>query len=449
MTATVALTVVYILASVYLIFWLGLWMVHLLAIIYGKWKLHGRPEPPDAEAGRQTDLPGVSIIKPLCGTDTNLHQNLETFFTLQYTKFELLFCIQDLEDSVSYMYVQTLMEKYKDVEVRVFRGGEPVGVNPKINNMLPAYRAARYPLLLVSDSGIKMKEDTLLDMVSAMKDDVGLVHQMPFTCDGAGLAATLEKVYFGTFHARIYLSSDLFGINCATGMSALMRKELLDNAGGFQAFSCYLAEDFFFAKSILEQNYKLAISSQPAAQNSGNPSVSNFQNRISRWIKLRSAMVPHTALLEPISECMLSGALASLASYILFRTDPVCFYLVHILVWFICDWLLIHIVQNGNLPFNKFEFLVMWMFREAGAPYLFLHAILNPAIRWRTLEFRLKWGGEAEALPARPHANILKDPAATIKFSQPEEICPLQCTAGEKMVVKSHKRSVSAGNRFG
>ena len=26
------------------------------------------------------------------------------------------------------------------------------------------------------------------------------------------------KVYFCTFHARIYLSSDLFGINCATGM---------------------------------------------------------------------------------------------------------------------------------------------------------------------------------------------------------------------------------------
>ena len=70
-----------------------------------------------------------------------------------------------------------------------------------------------------------------------------------------------------------------------------------------------------------------------------------------RWIKLRSAMVPHTALLEPISECMLSGALASLASYILFRTDPVCFYLVHILVWFICDWLLIHIVQVNIILF--------------------------------------------------------------------------------------------------
>ena len=33
-------------------------------------------------------------------------------------------------------------------------------------------------------------------------------------------------------------------------MSALMRKELLDKAGGFEAFGCYLAEDFFFAKCI-------------------------------------------------------------------------------------------------------------------------------------------------------------------------------------------------------
>ena len=46
------------------------------------------------------------------------------------------------------------------------------------------------------------------------------------------------------------LFSDLFGINCATGMSALMRKELLDNKGGFEAFGCYLAEDFFFAQAV-------------------------------------------------------------------------------------------------------------------------------------------------------------------------------------------------------
>ena len=73
--------------------------------------------------------------------------------------------------------------------------------------------------------------------------------------------------------------------------------------------------------------------------------------------------------------------------------------------------------QGGSLPFSKFEFLVMWLFRyltfmlwtlreawpiisiifrECGAPYLFLHALSHPSIRWRTHEFRLQWGGRAE-----------------------------------------------------
>jgi hypothetical protein len=48
----------------------------------------------------------------------------------------------------------------------------------------------------------------------------------------------------------------------------------------------------------------------------------------------------------------------------------------------------------------------MWLFREAGAPYLFLHALWNPAIRWRNCEFRLRWGGKAEAVLVRPTAAV-------------------------------------------
>lgn len=75
-----------------------------------------------------------------------------------------------------------------------FSGGSSIGPNPKINNMTPGYDAAKYPLIMVSDAGIRMQEDTLLDMVLCMTPGVGLVHQMPFTCDRAGFAAILEKV---------------------------------------------------------------------------------------------------------------------------------------------------------------------------------------------------------------------------------------------------------------
>lgn len=70
----------------------------------------------------------------------------------------------------------------------------------------------------------------------------------------------------------------------------------------------------------------------------------------SRWAKLRISMVPFTALLEPLSECMLMGLAASWAASFLFGWDPITLYLVHILIWFLLDWILVSIVQVG-FPF--------------------------------------------------------------------------------------------------
>ena len=47
-----------------------------------------------------------------------------------------------------------------------FVGGESVGINPKINNLMPAYKAARFDVVMISDAGLRMLPETLLDMVS-------------------------------------------------------------------------------------------------------------------------------------------------------------------------------------------------------------------------------------------------------------------------------------------
>lgn len=71
---------------------------------------------------------------------------------------------------------------------------------------------------------------------------------------------------------------------------------------------------------------------------------------IYRWAKLRMAMLPTIIFFEPLSECMLIGALAAWAVSVLFKWDSLCFYLIHILLWFMCDWLLLSIVQVSVSP---------------------------------------------------------------------------------------------------
>lgn len=343
-------------------------------------------------------LPGVSIIKPLVGIDTNLYKNLETFFHMDYPTYELLFCVQDPDDA-AILIVNSLLQAYPNIDARLFISNARVGVNPKINNMQPAYEAVKYELVLVSDSGISMKKDTLLDMVIHMQDDVALVHQMPFVCDGRqGFQSVVEKVYFGTAHARAYLTADLLSINCPTGMSALMRKHLLDEVGGIKAFGQYLAEDFFFAKSFTDRGWKISISSQPAWQNPANSTdtLSTLNCRIQRWVKLRFAMVPQWTLLEPFSECMLLGLLGASSVSFLWALDPFAIFLFHVLLWFLFDYRLLCTIQNGPLTFSKTDFIVAWLIRECTALLIFTKALASPEVTWRSKIFRLKWGGFAE-----------------------------------------------------
>ncbi|MGH0176955.1 UNVERIFIED_CONTAM: hypothetical protein FKN15_073957 [Acipenser sinensis] len=74
-----------------------------------------------------------------------------------------------------------------------FTGGKKVGINPKINNLMPGYEVAKYDLVWICDSGIRVKPDTLTDMANQMTEKVGLVHGLPYVADRQGFAATLEQ----------------------------------------------------------------------------------------------------------------------------------------------------------------------------------------------------------------------------------------------------------------
>ena len=68
-----------------------------------------------------TDAPGVSILRPLKGLDTNLYENLESTFRQDYPTFEVIFSVAD-EDDEALTVVHALMDRYPQVAATVVVG---------------------------------------------------------------------------------------------------------------------------------------------------------------------------------------------------------------------------------------------------------------------------------------------------------------------------------------
>ncbi|KAG5444419.1 Ceramide glucosyltransferase [Clonorchis sinensis] len=382
--------------------------------------------------------PGVSIIKPLSGIDTNLEVNLASYFRLDYPTYEVLFCVSDSLDP-SCKLVHRLQSIYPNVPSRLIVAKKIYGINPKINNLQAGYEAARYDLLLISDSGIWMRSDTLTDMVACLKSDanVGLVHQMPFMApylaavrafmdqtspfplvsssswsplsDRPSFAWILQLVFFGCWHAKIYLFAAFLDINCVTGMSILLRKPVLSPLGGFVRFSRYLAEDFFISKYFIDQGWQIRLAHQPAWQNSLSTSVSQFHSRISRWSQLRLTMVIVAYILEPLSRCFPAAILGAFgfSHFLPNFIDPGVFFLCHILIWFLFDYILLLNLYPPcmQLCITKLEYLVAWIFSELTAVPFHFSVIFKRDIQWRNKRYRVHWGGVSEQIILSPSAN--------------------------------------------
>lgn len=79
-----------------------------------------RPRSPLATAPLDT-VPGVSILRPLKGLDTNLYENLESTFTQEYPNYEIIFSVAD-ENDQALGVVNELIARYPRVKAEIIVG---------------------------------------------------------------------------------------------------------------------------------------------------------------------------------------------------------------------------------------------------------------------------------------------------------------------------------------
>jgi ceramide glucosyltransferase len=237
-------------------------------------------------------LPGnllpVSILKPLKGLDDGLFDNLESFCNLDYPVYEIIFALQNRNDP-AFKVVKKIKEKYplKDISIVVEFCDE--GLNPKVNNLIPAYKRAKYDLLLVSDSNVRVEKDYLRAIAVHMDDpSVGLVSNMIKGVNGRSIGAVLENLHLNSFIVGSVCFLDKYlGLPCVIGKSMLMRRGDLEAIGGFGAVKDLLAEDYIIGERMHKLGRKVVLSNHVIRNVNEYWGVKKFVNRHTRWGKLR------------------------------------------------------------------------------------------------------------------------------------------------------------------
>src|SRR5207247_3147194 len=128
-------------------------------------------------------LPGISIFKPLKGTDPEMYDSFRSHCVQDYPEYEIIFGVSEADDPALEL-VKRLNQEFPQHAIRMMVCEQKLGANIKVSNLAQMAREAKYDILVVSDSDIRVPSDYLRRVVASLSDS----HVCLVTCLYRGLA---------------------------------------------------------------------------------------------------------------------------------------------------------------------------------------------------------------------------------------------------------------------
>lgn len=318
------------------------WVYWALAVWAAeRWRRQRHPESaPEA---------GASILKPLCGLDPELQQNLASFCTQDYPRYEVLF-VAETGDDPALAIAERVAAEHPNCDARLLSGTPSLGANRKVNNLAFAARHARYPLVVVSDSDMRVTPDYLRHVTAPFADaDVGVVTCLYRAHKPRGLGAYLEALGIGAeFIPSVLVEWLLEGPRFGFGSTIVVRRTVLDRLGGFEAIADELADDYRITERARQVGAKQVLPNYLVDYVPGSQTVSAVTERRLRWARTIRSLRPLGALGAVVTHVFVLSALLPLL-----RWDPRCFWFpVATFVWrsACASWIAVRCTRDRNVP---------------------------------------------------------------------------------------------------
>ncbi len=251
----------------------------------------GRMKPSGACAPQVPGVPPVSVVVPVRGIENFTSETLDAAFRLDWPDYELIFCVTDTDDPVIKV-IRKVAVAYPHVKMRILTGNDRISANPKLNNCVKGWQAARHDWVVLADSNVLMPPDYIRHLIGGWRRNTGVVCSTPIGSRPDGFWAEVECMFLNSQQARWQYAGEALGLGFAQGKSMLWYKPMLDANGGIQALSAEIAEDAASTKLVRRLGLNVHLVSSPFEQPLGRRSMHDVWSRQARWARLRRVTFP-------------------------------------------------------------------------------------------------------------------------------------------------------------
>ncbi len=231
-------------------------------------------------------LTPISILKPLSGVDEGLEDNLRSFFEQQHPCYEILASVRNEADSAAAVF-RKMQAEYPHVPSRLLLVGDPPYANAKVWSLERMTQEARYDLLVMSDSDIRVTPEMLRVITAEFQDPHIGVSTCPYRAvSSGGIWSELEAVGMNTeFLSGVLVARMLDGMRFALGPTITARRQAIVDAGGWTDLARFLAEDFVLGHRASKKGWTVLLSSYVIEHRIGSEAFgSNARHRL-RWAR--------------------------------------------------------------------------------------------------------------------------------------------------------------------
>ena len=233
---------------------------------------------------RPQSTPPASILKPVRGMDLEAYENFASYCRLDYPEYEMIFAVADPDDP-AIPVIKKLQRDFPDRVIRLVTNVPQLGANRKTNNLCQLVREAKYDLVVMADSDVRVESDYLQDVAAPFEDPkVGAVTAFRLIVGGANLAVHLDQLECADSAASALIARRLEGkMQFAFGWTMATTKKHLTEIGGWEAMVDYHSDDFELGNRIARHGYRVELMRRPVWVVSPRETLDEFLKHELRW----------------------------------------------------------------------------------------------------------------------------------------------------------------------